>query len=105
MTTETKHTPGPWKVSAPGSFSSGINVHAGEANKGTATYIALAGERGTECEAESLANARLIAAAPMLLEALVVLVDHAQETHPHFESPRGQADIAAALAAIARATK
>lgn len=49
------------------------------------------------------ANARLIAAAPELLEALRVLADHAQETHPHFESERGQRDIAAAIAAITKA--
>src|SRR5213080_987218 len=36
-----------------------------------------------------------------LLAALKVLVDHAQETYPHFESERGQRDIAQSLAAIA----
>ncbi len=34
--------------------------------------------------------------------ALRVLVDHAQETYPHFESPRGQADIRRALAVLKR---
>jgi hypothetical protein len=60
-------------------------------------------------------NAALIAAAPALLaecrrlradnarlrEALDVLVDHAEETYPHFESERGQRDIAQARAALA----
>jgi len=56
-------------------------------------------------EAELLrANALLIAAAPELLEALRVLTDHAAEYYPHFECPRGQNDIAAARAAIAKAT-
>ena len=41
--------------------------------------------------------------APDLLAALRTLAEHAQETYHHFESPRGQADIVAALAAIARA--
>ena len=50
------------------------------------------------------ATARLIAAAPELLIALQALVDHAQETYPHFESLRGQADIGCALYAIKRAT-
>lgn len=49
-------------------------------------------------------TARLIAAAPELLIALQALVDHAQETYPHFESLRGQADIGCALYAIKRAT-
>jgi hypothetical protein len=52
-----------------------------------------------ECEA----NAHLIAAAPDLLTALAVLVDHANEKYPHFESERGQEDIAAAIAAINKA--
>jgi len=51
------------------------------------------------------ADARLIAASPDLLEALRVLVDHAQERYPHFESERGQRDIKAALDAIAKATR
>ena len=44
------------------------------------------------------------ATAPRLLEALETLTNHASETYPHFESERGQTDIAAALAAI-KATK
>lgn len=51
------------------------------------------------------ANARLYTAARELLVALQVLVDHASETYPHFESLRGQADIRTARAAIAKATK
>jgi hypothetical protein len=38
-----------------------------------------------------------------LLVALKTLAEHASETYPHFEDTRGQADIAAARAAIARA--
>ena len=52
---------------------------------------------------EFQANARLIAAAPDLLEALVILLYHAQETYPHFESERGQRDIESALDAIRKA--
>lgn len=33
------------------------------------------------------------------LEALETMIDHASETFPHFESARGQRDIAAAAAA------
>ena len=39
-----------------------------------------------------------------LLEALKAMVDHASEQYPHFESERGQKDIAEARAAIAKAT-
>jgi len=49
---------------------------------------------------ETLANAHLIAAARELRSALRVMVNHAQETYPHFESERGQRDIAAAIAAL-----
>jgi hypothetical protein len=47
--------------------------------------------------------ARTPAANPGLLDALIALVEHALETYPHFESPRGQADIAAAWNAIWKA--
>jgi hypothetical protein len=45
-------------------------------------------------------NACLMQSAPRLLKALCVLVDHAQEQYPHFESERGQQDIRRALEAI-----
>ena len=38
-----------------------------------------------------------------LIAALLTMIDHAEEFHPHFVSPRGQADIAAARAAIKKA--
>jgi hypothetical protein len=40
-----------------------------------------------------------------LLQALKTLTDHAQEQYPHFESERGQRDIAQALAAIHNAER
>jgi hypothetical protein len=45
-------------------------------------------------------RANLIASTPDLLEALRVLVDHAQERYPHFESERGLRDIRQALDVI-----
>lgn len=94
------HTPGPWTVLADyivtalpdGSvpISSRIVAPLSESRPGGRWEV-------------SPTDAALIAAAPELLEALRVLVDHAQEAHPHFESERGQRDIGAAIAAIAKA--
>lgn len=39
---------------------------------------------------------------PELVEALAVLTDHARETYPHFESERGQREIAAARAILSK---
>jgi hypothetical protein len=44
-------------------------------------------------------------ATPDLLEALKTLTEHAQEQYPHFESERGQRDIAQALTAIHNAER
>ena len=46
---------------------------------------------------------RLKAINAELLAALEVLADHAAETYPHFESHRGQVDLARAHAALAKA--
>lgn len=35
-----------------------------------------------------------------LVRALAIMVDHAEEQYPHFESPRGQSDIMQAKAAL-----
>ena len=100
----TKHTPGPW-------YNSTANPHA--VNKdGKGLAIGIATTHGTDdanysdffpSTEEAKANARLIAAAPELLEALVVaLMDLEQaqaETHIDF---RGSID--AVRAAIAKAT-
>jgi hypothetical protein len=50
-------------------------------------------------------NANLCAAAPDLLEALKIMVAHAQEKYPHFENERGQKDIEQSLKAIEKAEK
>lgn len=54
----------------------------------------------TERNAETLANTNLIAAAREMQTALRTLVEHAQERYPHFESERGQLDIARAVLAL-----
>lgn len=60
MNTKPTHTPGPWK-------NQGTLVYQGETSAGVARIVADA--RGRELE-----NARLIAAAPEMLEALEYLV-------------------------------
>ena len=101
VTKHTKHTPGPWYV--PDQRDCIVEF----VNEETGYKIAIAncGESYVLDDAEMCANAALIAAAPELLEALRVLVDHTQEQYPHFESERGQRDIAQALAAIAKAVQ
>ena len=94
MTTHA-HTPGPWKVrQATGNLD-----------------LCISGKKNAVCVVPThygpfelrQANAHLIAQAwaiPQLVEALKVLVDHASERYPHFESERGQKDIAASQAAL-----
>lgn len=71
-----KHTPGPWRVFSEGRKNPGI-----EAKSST---IVLYGDDDEDCgirgedSEEQLANARLIAAAPELLEALKELVADAK---------------------------
>lgn len=91
------HTPGPWKVTD--RFE--ISMDDGDVQPLVATVNA---DDASVSNEQAEADARLIAAAPDLLDVLRVLTDHAKETYPHFESDRGQRDIAAALAAIAKAT-
>ena len=68
-----KHTPGPWKVGqylgSPSSFC--VHMDAGDKGRGIDVVEAVAGIT-TE---QRLANARLIAAAPELLEALQMLLE------------------------------
>ena len=64
-----KHTPGPWQV---GHFDSNMICDSDGANRGCAPIARVEGTA-----AERRANARLIAAAPELLEALRGLLDPA----------------------------
>ncbi len=57
-----KHTLGPWRVAPPGVYTSGVNVDAFAGG-----YVALIGGGISD---PVMADARLIAAAPDLLEAL-----------------------------------
>lgn len=100
------HTPGPWHIGAGNGagaiFSDEGRMLLTEAGGTTLFPIATVcyGYRDDEDEA----NAHLIAAAPDLLAALKDLLDQADETYPHFESPRGTANRMLARAAIEKAT-
>ena len=90
-----EHTPGPWHVDSTGVITA----------KSATTFICdtrKTSRRFLPPNDEISANARLIAAAPELLAVLEALADHAAETYPHFESHRGQVDLACARAAIAK---
>ena len=87
---ETKHTPGPWAIEY--------------RTDGQSTYSPriCAGEQDAEFKAKAEANARLIAAAPELLEALDGLCGLAELRPGHLQDYK--AAVAAARAAIAKAT-
>jgi hypothetical protein len=90
------HTPGPWRL-APGSEyrdSAVLNVDAG-----TRAFICAAGIRG---DAEAEANARLISAAPDLLESLTNLIGLAEMRGPHLHEYKAAIDHAKAALEKAR---
>lgn len=69
---ETKHTPGPWHVATKRIFGK-ASVH--DVNDGTVAATRIGNRKGyAHTEAEDQANARLIAAAPDLLEHCETLV-------------------------------
>ena len=88
----TKHTPGPWHVSKGRSV---VWVKAGHQDVAGA-YM---GSYPARCGEQDLANARLIAAAPELLEALDRILNWPRV----FDGLRAE-DVAFARAAIAKAT-
>lgn len=105
---DTKHTPGPWHCDDVHPDSGSIMI--GSAKDWVCVMCHkpddYAAERGDdeENERQTLSNARLIAAAPELLEALSKLVLHvghySSMPHAHHDAAR---DMANARAAIAKA--
>ena len=97
----TQHTPGPWKST----------VYHNSENGDTRIEIESAGQPYRICRVhlDNTANARLIAAAPELLEALENLYRHCAMIHSQWGEGSNQreadAAIAAGHAAIAKATK
>ena len=99
-----KHTPGPWKVEE---YQNYFEIWPDR--KSGAVQI-IAATHHWECEAwknDDRANARLIAAAPELYDAIKRLFKHCAMVHTHWgdSSNKLEADaaISAALTAIAKA--
>ena len=84
-----KHTPGPWFF---------LHDRNGRLQVGPSINYTVAEMCVTPLEGQE-ANARLIAAAPELLEALTDCVEHM-----HWTQPLGEAALKKAKAAIAKAT-
>ena len=89
-----KHTPGPWFVPAPTYRTLYV-----EARIGNMMLQEVASCGPTADPAQQAANARLIAAAPELLEALADCV-----AHMHWTQPQGETALKKAKAVIAKAT-
>ena len=92
---ETKHTPGPWKV---------FRTNAGELDSiTTMNGLRVAGTVTFYGNNQGEANARLIAAAPELLEAAVACVNHVRGYHDTLSD--GELEVLnLCQAAIAKAT-
>lgn len=98
-----KHTPGPWEVA---DLPHSIVVRTESPNKtryGASRYAAIGGFDRSDPDQldEALANARLIAAAPDLLESLKWLTACVKRPGPHMDPG---AALEKADAAIAKAT-
>jgi hypothetical protein len=97
-----KHTPGPWRVGNGSLMESGVFSADGKTLV-AGTHGSARNYRRQEQIAEQDANARLIAAAPDLLEALQALRRICADTPAVERNPRFVTANSAALAAIAKA--
>ena len=99
-----KWTPGPWNIGSSDLPASRLSIHCKGHKDSCHSTVALMVSRGVIgiSHDEEFANARLIAAAPELLEALKALADYVQRTH---ETPNNYVSsvVLGARAAIARA--
>jgi len=95
-----KHTPGPWAANKPTQSNGRAEVYAGPMLVAQAFNWMLDAEGDEQC----WADARLIACAPELLEALNKLVDHIDfiPTDPYYRNETKEL-MDAARAAIAKA--
>ena len=90
-----KHTPGPWRV---GEYSSGTEITADTGQ--TVCFLAVDRHDDTPTATISRANARLIAAAPKLLEAVRLFM--AQYDIPGDRERANRPEIRAAHEALAQ---
>lgn len=101
-----QHTPGPWEASAWSSVKGGELIALGWSITANGHLLPLSACAAFDDDIlEPQANARLIAAAPELLEALLALVDEYEPNLKAFatDAPR-KAKWMSALAALAKAT-
>lgn len=89
-----KHTPGPWEIGQTCSYETALVAKSGI----TVAFAAWDGGSGCHLEIENPADARLIAAAPELLEALELAVAYLNDL-PHEPSMRIATAIAKARGA------
>lgn len=99
--TQIKHTTGPWEVVVPEVYENKNSVDIYHQNReiGAASLVVARVTVRQTWASEQLANARLIAAAPELLEALQIAV----KQNEHDMLMTGE-ELRKALAAIAKAT-
>jgi hypothetical protein len=79
MENKFKHTPGPWKIFYPENSDCGLGIDTANSNASIVVMDTEAGIYSAETREEDLANAKLIAAAPDLLDALQKLTKQVQK--------------------------
>ena len=94
-----KHTPGPWHLGQDRNYEAALVAENGE----TVARAAWTGGSGCELEIDKAADARLIAAAPELLEALEAARDTLKAHQMDYADSGYLTAIEDAEAAIARA--
>jgi hypothetical protein len=92
-----KHTPGPWRAHE--AITDGFNIHA--ESGGFAPLAKVKGDKRTTRPA-ALANARLMAASPDLLAALVAMLEHCPDVEQNDDIVNA---VNLAIAAIRKATQ
>jgi hypothetical protein len=97
---DAKHTPGPWIAA---SYYDGMETLAVTAGSASIASVIMQ-PRGTPDDVpEALANARVIAAAPRMLEALRLILGQLEHADPTDKAAREARAIARAVIAIAAA--
>jgi len=106
---EKKHTPGPWKAHGPefgkhNQFEHGMKAHIFAFNPGRFRIADVVGPSNRDSAKEWELNARLIAAAPDLLEACKCVVKYHREKDSGEGKLFGLDFVTTCIAAIAKTT-